>query len=224
MRERLSHICAALHSARVFADIGCDHGYCTQYMLRHGLCERAYVSDISAGSLKKAESLLAEYIAEGRCIPVVADGLQGIPEPCDLVLIAGMGGEEIVRILGPYPLPEKFVLQPMKNAEKVRRFLLARGGKIECDFTFSEGDRKMKFYDLICGCGAGGDSYTDMEFRYGRDNLRGGSSAFCAMLRTERDKLAERAARPDMNEKARAGLLEKFREIEGILHEIETDL
>ena len=117
MTGRLREICSRLCKTAVFADIGCDHGYCTQYMLGNGLCEKAYISDISRGSLRKAEILLAEHIRAGRCFPVCADGLEGLPEPCDLVLIAGMGGEEIVRILSS-GIPPRFVLQPMKNSEK----------------------------------------------------------------------------------------------------------
>ena len=122
MTERLAYICRHIPRARVFADIGCDHGYCTQYVLERGLCERAYVSDVSAECLEKAKTLLQNEIAAGRCIPVCADGLEGIPEAADCVLCAGLGGEEMVRILSLRPLPEHFVLQPMKNTEKVRRF------------------------------------------------------------------------------------------------------
>ena len=128
---RIEVICAHIPKSRVFADIGCDHGYCTQYALAHGLCERAYISDISAACLKKAEELLGAEIAAGRCVPVCADGMDGLPEPPDCVLIAGMGGEEIVSILSRAArLPARFVLQPMKNAEKVRAFLVARGARI----------------------------------------------------------------------------------------------
>ena len=122
--DRLSLICTHIPACRVFADIGCDHGYCTAYVLEKGLCERAYVSDISAACLKKAETLLAAEIAAGRCVPVCADGLDGVQD-ADCVLIAGMGGEEIVRILSRAPLPEHFILQPMHNVEKVRRHHLA---------------------------------------------------------------------------------------------------
>ncbi len=225
MKERIAHICSALSPARVFADIGCDHGYMTQYMLRNGLCERAYISDISAGSLKKAETLLSEYVAAGRCIPVVADGLDGIPEPCDLVLIAGMGGEEIVEILKRRPLPPRFVLQPMKNSEKLRRYLVAQGAKIERDYTFSEGTARKKYYDLILGRAEGGDSYTDLEFRYGRDNLGDETpAAFLSMMREEREKLRERSARRGINPSNRAKLKAALKETEEIINEIEKRL
>ena len=216
--DRLSLICAHIPACRVFADIGCDHGYCTAYVLEKGLCERAYVSDISAACLKKAETLLAAEIAAGRCVPVCADGLDGVQD-ADCVLIAGMGGEEIVRILSRAPLPERFVLQPMHNVEKVRRHLLARGAHIEEDFTFEDG----KFYDLIVGRAAGGDAYSDFEYRYGRDNLKSPSAAFLRKLRKEADVLREALA-ADVKREQREALLERLHESEAIIDAIEERL
>ena len=225
MKERVAYICSFLPRCRVFADIGCDHGYMTKYMLENQLCERAYISDISAASLRKAERLLANEIAAGRCFPVVGDGLEGLPEPFDLVLIAGMGGEEIVSILEKFPLPQRFVLQPMKNSEKVRRFLVARGARLECDVTFSEERGQRRYYDLISGSAAGGDAYTEREFRYGRDNLNGNSPLpFLNKMQEERDKLRNRLAADGMNAKSRAALTEQFREREEIIDEIQRTL
>lgn len=216
--DRLSLICAHIPACRVFADIGCDHGYCTAYVLEKGLCERAYVSDISAACLKKAETLLAAEIAAGRCVPVCADGLDGVKD-ADCVLIAGMGGEEIVRILSRAPLPERFILQPMHNVEKVRRHLLARGAHIEEDFTFEDG----KFYDLIVGSAAGGDVYSDFEYRYGRDNLKAPSAAFLRKVRKEADVLREALAAGVRGEQ-REALREKLHELEAISDAIEERL
>ena len=216
--DRLSLICAHIPACRVFADIGCDHGYCTAYVFEKGLCERAYVSDISAACLKKAETLLAAEIAAGRCVPVCADGLDGVQD-ADCVLIAGMGGEEIVRILSRAPLPEHFILQPMHNVEKVRRHLLARGAHIEEDFTFEDG----KFYDLIVGSAAGGDVYSDFEYRYGRDNLKAPSAAFLRKVRKEADVLREVLAAGVRGEQ-REALREKLHELEAISDAIEERL
>ena len=91
MTARLEIICAHLPHAEVFADIGCDHGYCTAYVLEKGLCERAYVSDISAACLKKAETLLAAEIAAGRGGPRGAAGLGGAQE-AGRGALSGVGG------------------------------------------------------------------------------------------------------------------------------------
>lgn len=224
MKERIAHICSAARKAHIFADIGCDHGYMTEYMLENGLCERAYISDISAQSLKKAEKLLARYIAEGKCIPVVADGLDGLPEPCDFVLIAGLGGEEIVRILGRAYIPPHFLFQPMKSSEKVRRFLVSRGAKIESDYTFSEGKERRKYYDLIAGRADGGDDYSEREYRYGRDNLNGGSPCpFLFQMKEELKKTAERLSSVQSEAGIRT-LSARKKELEEIIHAVQTNL
>ena len=128
--SRIDVLCSLLTKAKVFADVGCDHGYCSEYMLENGLCERAILSDISAGSLDKAKRLLSGYIASGRAEAVLGDGFFGVPESVDEVLIAGMGGSEIVGILSDETfgfLPRTFVFQPMHDAEKLRRYLVSAG-------------------------------------------------------------------------------------------------
>lgn len=216
---RIEVICAHLPACRVFADVGCDHGYCTQYALRRGLCERAYPCDVSAACLKKAETLLAEEIAAGRCFPVCCDGLDGLPEPPDCVLIAGMGGEEIVSILSRRErLPAKFVLQPMKNAEKVRAFLVERGAGIGRDMTFRDG----KFYDIITGTREGGTRYSAFELRYGRDNLLAPTLAFFAKL--SKDVATVRRALRAAEGTRREGLLSRLHELEEIYDAVEERL
>lgn len=166
---RLSVICGELDECELFADIGCDHGYCSEYMLDHRLCRKVQFSDISAKCLKKAETLLAAYIKEGIAFPVVCAGLEKIDPKTDLVLIAGMGGEEIVKILSEGFLPPKLLLQPMKNSDKVRSFLLQNGYGMQKDYTFfADG----KFYDLIKASRAvKAEEYTRDMICFGRDNL-----------------------------------------------------
>lgn len=166
--NRIEQICSYIEPSESFADVGCDHGYCTQYALRIGKCKSAVIADISAKSLGKAEALLAPYIADGRCRAVCCDGLKQIPRETEQVLIAGMGGEEIIKILSEGFIPQKFIFQPMKNAEKLRRFLLSNGCEITVDDIFKDG----KFYFIIKGKKSGAcRQYTAEEFAFGRDSL-----------------------------------------------------
>lgn len=220
MTGRLELICAHIPPCKVFADIGCDHGYCTRYVLDQGLCERAYISDVSAACLKKAETLMAKEIKEGKCIAVCADGLEGLSEDADCILCAGLGGEEMVHIFSGRALPEHFILQPMKNTEKVRRFLLAQGAKIAKDITFSEDG---KFYDLLVGTGSGGDEYSEHEYRYGRDNLKTPGRAFLAKIEKEIWVVRE-ALRSVRAGQQREELLDRLGELEGIADAIEECL
>ena len=45
--DRIKKLCTYLQPCNIFADVACDHGYCAEYMLKNGLCERAVISDIS---------------------------------------------------------------------------------------------------------------------------------------------------------------------------------
>ncbi len=165
--SRISEICALLDRCSSFADVGCDHGYCAEYMLKNALCERAYITDISPKSLVKAEKLLSDYISRGLCVSVCCDGLEYFSELPEQVLIAGMGGEEIIKILS-YGIPEKFVLQPMKNASLVRSFLSERGCKIIRDDIFRDG----RYYFVIKGKRIGGNGeYGQAALDFGRDSL-----------------------------------------------------
>ena len=148
--KRIDTLCSLLKKSATFADVGCDHGYCSEYVLKNQLCDKVYFSDVSKGSLAKAQALLASYVGDGLAIAVLGDGFYGVPNTVEQVLIAGMGGSEIVAILSHKKygfMPKRFVFQPMHDSEKLRRYLLENGGYIERDFTFQDG----KFYDVIVG-------------------------------------------------------------------------
>lgn len=218
--KRIETICSHLPKGERLADVGCDHGFCARHAFRKGLFETVYISDISEGSLTKAKKLLAKEIGEGRCVPVLADGMHGLPDDCDCLLIAGLGGEEIVRIIKEGYLPKHFVLQPMKNAEKVRAYLLERGANITADYTFGEGI----YYEIIVGNTQAppAHGYSPWELKFGRDNLLSPSPAFIGKMKEERRKLKEYLVRS--GQKSRDGILERLYEIEVITNAFEEDL
>ena len=220
MTARIQEICSHIPKCKTFADVGCDHGYMAQYALRADLCERAYISDISKESLQKAITLLKNYVDCGRCIPICTDGLTRFPETPECVLIAGMGGEEAVKILREAPLPQTLLLQPMKNAEKVRAYLLSNGYRILSDYTFEDG----KFYDFIVAARGEGDAYTKRELAFGRDNLSAPSPAFLKKIRKERDELRSVLDCASLSEENRAKVQVRMQALEEVLHEVAGNL
>lgn len=185
MTDRLENIFSALPSCKVFADIGCDHGYISYAMIKSQKAQKVIVADISEKCLSKAQALLCDYIKSGVAKSVVADGFSGLPE-CDLALIAGMGGEEICSIIKKATsLPENLALQPMKNADKVRKLALELGYKIKKDYLFKSAS---KFYDFIL-LEKGKDSLTEEEIEFGRDNLKGDNLDFKEFIRSKIQKI-----------------------------------
>ena len=219
--KRIDTLCSLLTAAETFADVGCDHGYCSEYMLKNGLCKRAILSDISKGSLAKAETLLAPYIRSGFAVSVLGDGFKGVPSDTDEVLIAGMGGSEIVSILSDEKygfIPKRFVFQPMHDGEKLRRYLVENGGYIERDFTFEDG----KFYDVLVGGRIDGrcekQAYTDAEYEFGKENLALMPTAF--VKRTEKwiANVGKYLSQPNLQAESRAELENRRRRLQGVLN------
>lgn len=218
--KRIQTLCSLLQPADTFADVGCDHGYLSEYMLKNGLCKKAILSDISAGSLKKAEKLLETYIRSGEAVAVCGDGFYGVPEDTDEVVVAGMGGFEIVQILSSERygfLPKRFLFQPMKDGELLRSFILEQGGYIERDFTFfAEG----KFYDVICGRRRFEDeakqTYTKTELEFGRENVRKRPPDFLRQMQKTASKLETYLLR-EVGERSRESLTARLEKIKGVI-------
>ena len=81
------------------ADVGCDHGLLSAYLLQREPKLTVLASDVSAPSLDKARRLFAKLGLEDRARLAVADGLAAIGEPVDAVVIAGMGAGTILHIV-----------------------------------------------------------------------------------------------------------------------------
>ena len=152
--------------------------------------------------LKKAEELLNEYIEKGVVESAVSNGFDNISKS-DLALIAGMGGEEIVAIMERAflqdKLPEKLVLQPMKNCDKVRVTALKLGYAIEYDKVFKSA---RKYYNLIV-LKRGSDTLTQEEIEFGRDNLRELHQDFTDMLKDTLGKLTAVLEGENLSEEVR---------------------
>ena len=146
---RLLAIASLIKGGKI-ADIGTDHGYLPIYLLEKGIIDFAVCSDIKKGPLANAEKNIKIHGLESKTRLCLADGLCGIkPNEADTAVIAGMGGEMIAHILGE-GMPdgiERFILQPMRNVDILRKKLHELGLKITQEKLVREKD---KFYIIIC--------------------------------------------------------------------------
>ena len=219
LTHRLQTLCSLLKSAKSFADVGCDHGYCSEYVLKNGLCKDVVFSDVSKGSLAKAEKLLAAYMECGQARAVLGDGFFGVSKDTEEVLIAGMGGSEIISILSHETygfMPKYFVFQPMHDSEKLRRYILENDGYIERDFTFFDG----KFYDVIVGGKAAGrtqKAYTDAEYEFGRENLETMSKDFTDKIKKLLKNTDKSLQIEGLGENSREELEARKQRLDGVL-------
>ena len=126
---------SCLEHGRVI-DIGSDHGFLSVRCLEEGVSDHAVCTDIHEGPAQKSKSSLIMAGFKDKCTVKVTDGLDGIDlEENDIVVIAGMGGLNIIDIVTriiastPKDVLKKcgFVIQSQKSTHLVRNFFASRG-------------------------------------------------------------------------------------------------
>lgn len=136
------------HPEGVVADIGCDHGHLAEMLIKQNRAKKVIATDISQKSLEKTRNLSKRLGLESRIECRVGNGLDIIKEnEADEIVIAGMGGYEIIKILEKGGgKADRYVLQPAQNVVELRKFLIANNFKINLDFIVKD---KNKFYNTI---------------------------------------------------------------------------
>lgn len=131
--KRLETIIERMPDSGCLADIGCDHAYVAIEAVRRGRAARALACDVRKGPLQQAaEHILCAGLA-GKIETRLSDGLEKVaPGAADTVVVAGMGGPLMERILqGRLRDFAHFVLSPQSEIPHFRRFLLTEGMQID---------------------------------------------------------------------------------------------
>ena len=149
-RERLDCAIELLSGAQVVADVGCDHGRLSCALIQRDLASRCIAIDISEPSLKKAERLIRQIGAQARIETRLGDGLAPLAAgEADAIAILGMGGTLMAQILSVEPPlmgAGICVLQPMRAAEDIRRWLYERNYPILGDRVVLDAGRYYQVF------------------------------------------------------------------------------
>ncbi len=132
---RLSLIAQWVRPGKRVADIGCDHGYLSALLVASGKCPQALACDINEGPLQRARETAVRYGVTRGMRMILTDGLAGLDsEDVDDIVIAGMGGDLIARIVLETPWlrtgDKHLVLSPMTKAHDLRKALCENGFSI----------------------------------------------------------------------------------------------
>lgn len=141
-----------LRPGAAVADIGTDHAYLPVYLVQNGFAGRALACDIREGPLSSAKKNIQAAGLSDRIETLLTDGLHGVsPFVPDHILIFGMGGELIAKILSEAAWIKtpavRLILQPMSRAEVLRRYLAETGFEIVGE-SLSRADGRV--YQTIC--------------------------------------------------------------------------
>ena len=156
-------------------DVGTDHAYLPIYLVGQGISSRALACDINKGPIESAERNISAAGFAGKIDTLCTDGLHETEnfQPDD-VMVFGMGGELIMRILSEAPWLKNsnigLVLQPMTRAHLLRAWLTRNGFEIVGE-TITYEDKR--YYQTIAACYSGkNEEYTEEELLLGRLNIQ----------------------------------------------------
>ena len=151
-RERLDCAIELLSGARVVADVGCDHGRLSCALIQRNLVSRCIATDISEPSLQKAERLIRKIGAQDRIETRLGDGLMPLTAgEADALAILGMGGTLMTQILDVNPPlmgAARCVLQPMRAAKDIRRWLIERNYPVLDDRVVLDTGRYYQIFSV----------------------------------------------------------------------------
>lgn len=160
LSKRLQAVADLLDCHEKIADIGCDHGFVSIYLVESKKASGCLAMDVNRGPLERAEEhigqkRLSTYIETrlsngAKEIRFVKDSFGNETLEVQAALIAGMGGRLMIQILQDsiekFQSMDEFVLQPQSEIAKVRQFIRTIGYHIaKEDMILEDG----KFYPMM---------------------------------------------------------------------------
>lgn len=148
LSKRLQMLAEMVTPGRRLADVGCDHGFLSIYLVQAGVCPRALAMDVREGPLAGARQHVADCGLADYISVRLSDGLAacGVGE-ADTLVCAGMGGRLMERILrdGMDRAQEmrELILQPQSEISQFRTFLREAGFQVVGEDAVCE---EGKFY------------------------------------------------------------------------------
>lgn len=125
------------------ADIGCDHGYLSIYLLKNNIASAVIASDIREMPLQSAMRNAEKYGVQDKISFHLSDGVQSIPRDFDTLVCAGMGADTMISILdaAPWLHTEQYrlILQCQSKTPMLRQYLSEQGWRITEESVVRDG-------------------------------------------------------------------------------------
>lgn len=220
LSRRLEAVASFVPQGSRVADVGTDHGYIPIWLVEQGIADYAIAMDVRTGPLQRAEEHIARHKLES-CIEIrLSDGLAQLrPGEADTVVIAGMGGELMLRIMRDgshmWDSVSRFVLSPQSELEIFRRGMEEMGFVITEETMLQE---EGKYYTVMAAERGRMHYAKDYQYRYGDCLIRQKSPVLREYLEREEQKLRQIIRRLEAQETETAHA--RLQEVESELYRI----
>jgi len=184
LSDRLKSILSFIRQSGGFLDIGSDHALIPMALKERGFLGKIYASEVTEGPFLRMKKAIIESGYD--ITPLLGDGLSICPSDVDQILISGMGGITIVKILvqGASALKKvrHLVLEPQSNADLVLRKMNELGFK-EIGGAYVK--EKNKVYPVLI-YEQGSETRDELEMNYSSYALNHGDSVLMDYLTNEK--------------------------------------
>ena len=210
LSKRLQEIANLVDKNKTVYDVGSDHGLLPCFLVKDGICPKAYAGDNKQGPLNRAIQAINKYGLQGKVIPVLADGIEKIGSDVDIITIAGMGYYTVEHILKDRDLSkyDKLIVQVNKETNYLRQFISDNHYTIIDERVVEDGF----YYEIVVFNANKHEPYNDLEIKYGPILLERKDEVFVNYLNNRKNKL--KAIYKLSNEHK---ILESIKEIDEIL-------
>lgn len=175
----------------IIADVGTDHGLIPIALATRFANRKIYALDVRPGPLEKAKKNAAAHQLQERIEFKLSDGLQAcLTEPIQTVIIAGMGGHLIERILSQgrdcLVNDTELILSPHSDLYFVRKVIHQLGFQIAAERYVKEAN---KIYPIIYAIFGPDISYSESEYWFGRMDKTVDKELLTEMRQTELNEM-----------------------------------
>ena len=142
------------------ADIGCDHGYLSIYLLTQGIARSCIASDVREGPLQSAQRNARKFGVANKIEFFLSDGVQDIPRDFDCMVCAGMGADTIMSIIhhsAEWLKDPKYrlILQCQSKRPELRQWLYDEGFRINRETLAKDGKFVYSIMEVVFDPGHG---------------------------------------------------------------------
>ncbi|MCI8822321.1 MAG: SAM-dependent methyltransferase [Lachnospiraceae bacterium] len=187
LSRRMQKLASLVTEGNRLADVGTDHGYIPIALVQAGKIPSAIAMDVNRGPLARAEAHIREAGLATYIETRLSDGLRELgAEDADTVLIAGMGGMLILRILTE-GIPhlsgvEELILQPQSDVYRVRDWLQKHGYRVETEELVEEDG---KYYPMMRAVRGQERRMEQAELYYGKAEVQRSPEVLRSYLETK---------------------------------------